>query len=561
MTQRTFKIARHFCYIQMLTSFLLISGAVAQNTVGVLVNEEGASDTYTFFSPFSGRDAYMIDQCGRVINKWDRNFRPGLSAYFLDNGLMLRTYKPSPEGPFTSASNSGGLELVDWHNNIIWQYEFNTSTSISHHDAIYMPNGNIMVLTWDLVFRDEIIEMGRDPNEIAPQGFMWSEKIIEFEPIFPDDINIVWQWEIKDHYIQDFDPSKLNYGVVVDHPELYDINLADIHSSNSNASRDWNHFNAIDYNAELDQILISTRNSDEIWILDHSTTTEEAAGHSGGNANKGGDILYRWGNPSAYRAAPVSEQRLFGQHGTHWIRDGLTDAGKILIFNNGNGRFGSNYSTVEIIDPPVDSNGQYFLEADNTYGPEDAEWSYGHDTDERFYSAFLSNAQRLPNGNTLINSGSNGFAFEINPEKEIVWSYEIPLFGDTPATQGQNVNNNASFRVYKYPPDFKGFDNLNIMAGEPIELNPNLINCETTSVSEQIIPGCPIGLDLHQQQIDLNTLDRQTDRVSLFNMQGKLVISNRQVNHLDIGDFPSGLYIIQLHRDKELVCNQKIFIP
>ncbi|MCB0586453.1 MAG: aryl-sulfate sulfotransferase, partial [Phaeodactylibacter sp.] len=377
-------------------------------TLGVTQYEEGSLEGYTFFSPFSGTKAYIIDNCGRLVNVWNRGAQPGLAAYFLENGLMLRTYKPDPAGPFTSASNSGGLELVDWDNNTVWAYEFNTSTWISHHDAVYLPNGHILVLTWELVYRDELVELGRDPNEIAPQNFMWSERIIEVEPVGANDINIVWEWRIKDHYIQDFDPTKLNYGMVEGHPELFDINLPELNSSNSNSTRDWNHFNSIDYHPELDQILISVRNSDEIWIIDHSTTTEEAASHSGGRYGKGGDILYRWGNASAYRRAPVSEQKLFGQHGVHWIREGLPDAGKIMIYNNGNGRPGPDFSTVEILVPPQDSLGFYSIPEESPIGPELPEWVYGDRPGETFYSAYLSNAQRLSNGNTLINAGSPG---------------------------------------------------------------------------------------------------------------------------------------------------------
>ena len=164
---------------------------------------------------------------------------------------MFRTYKTQVVGPFTSASNSGGVELVDWDNNLVWRYELNTTTQLSHHDAHYMSNGNVLMLTWELEFTDDLIAWGRDPNQIAPQGFMWSEKIIEIEPVGSVGGNIVWEWNIKDHYIQDFDSTKLNFGNISEHPELYDINLADINSSNSNASRDWNHFNAIDYNEDF----------------------------------------------------------------------------------------------------------------------------------------------------------------------------------------------------------------------------------------------------------------------------------------------------------------------
>jgi len=319
MIKSLFIVICFFIFFQHLT--------FAQATIGTTLNSEEAFDGFTFFSPFSGTKAYMVDNCG-------------------------------PVGPFTSASNSGGLELVDWDNNTVWSYELNTATQLSHHDAVMMPNGNILMLTWQLIGQAELIELGRDPDEIAPQGFAWNERIIEIEPVGTDEINIVWEWHIKDHYIQDFDPEKSNFGVVSEHPELFNINLPDLNSPNSHSDLDYNHFNAIDYNEALDQILISVRNSDEIWIIDHSTTTEEAATHSGGRYGKGGDILYRWGNGSAYERADISEEVLYGQHGTHWIKDG-PDKGKILIFNNGNGRPGPDFSLIEVLVPVQNEDGSY----------------------------------------------------------------------------------------------------------------------------------------------------------------------------------------------------------
>ena len=360
--------------IPIVLAAIFLSFQGISQTVGTLQNDSTSMQGYTFFSPISGTKAWIVDNCGQLVNSWDRGTRPGLSAYFLETGLMMRTYKADLEGPFTSASNAGGIELVDWDNNTVWQYEWNTSTELSHHDAVYMPNGNILLLTWELVYTNELIEMGRDPNEIAVEGFMWSEKIVEIEPVGSNDGNVVWQWEIKDHYVQDFDASKQNYGVIADHPELFNINLPELNSSNSNATRDWNHFKSIDYNESLDQILISVRNSDEIWILDHSTTIAEAASHQGGLYGRGGDILYRWGNASAYERGAVNEQKLFGQHGAHWIRDGLTVAGKIMLFNNGNGRPGTDFSTAEILVPPQGANGGYILTGTNPFGPEEQEW-------------------------------------------------------------------------------------------------------------------------------------------------------------------------------------------
>ena len=498
----------------------------------------------------------MVDNCGNLVNEWDRGTRPGLSAYFLENGLMFRTYKASLKGPFTSASNAGGLELVDWDNHTVWNYEINTSESLSHHDAVMLPNGNILVLTWQLVYADDLISWGRDPKEIAIENYMWSEKIMELKPIGTDDAEIVWEWNIYDHYIQDFDESKDNFGVVHEHPELFDINLPQLNSSNSNATRDWNHFNAIDYNPVLDQILISVRNSDEIWIIDHSTTIEEAASHEGGLYGKGGDILYRWGNPAAYKTAEISSQQLFGQHGVHWVKDleNTTNSGKIMIFNNGNERPGPDFSQIDILEPPQVEAGYYVQEPGIPNNPLTAETIFGAGSGQEFYSPYLSNAQQLPNGNVLINSGSHGVIFEIDEDKEIVWEYIIPLFGDFPATQGDNINNNSNFRAYKYALDYNGFDDVDMQIGEPIENNPSdceiLVQNIETSKSE-----FNLYHDVYTNSITVNGIINEAN-LELIDLTGKVILKTR-INSLNNPmllpqNLTLGSYLVRVQEGKNL---------
>ena len=117
------------------------------------------------------------------------------------------------------------------------------------------------------------------------------------------------------------------------------------------------------YNADLDQIAVSVWTFSEFWIIDHSTTTAEAASHKGGRSGKGGDLLYRWGNPRAYRAGTKADQKLFRQHNAHWIPKGLPGAGHMLVFNNGGDRPGGSYSSVDEIVLPVDAQGRYALQA------------------------------------------------------------------------------------------------------------------------------------------------------------------------------------------------------
>ena len=174
---------------------------------------------------------------------------------------------------------------------------------------------------------------------------------------------------------------------------------------------------------------MSTPEFNEIWVIDHGTTKAEAAGHSGGRRGKGGDLLYRWGNPAVYRGGGIADGRLFFQHNAHWIPTGLPGAGHLLIFNNGRGRPGGEYSSVDELVLPLDENGLYARENGKAWGPPGPVWSYSAPKPSDFFSSFISGAHRLPNGNTQVCSGANGTIFEVTPEKEIVWKYLNPARG------------------------------------------------------------------------------------------------------------------------------------
>ena len=192
---------------------------------------------------------------------------------------------------------------------------------------------------------------------------------------------------------------------------------------------DWMHVNSIAYNAKLDQIMISVHEFSEVWVIDHSTTTKEAASHEGGLSDKGGDLLYRWGNPRVYRSGSNVDQQLFAQHCAHWIADGLPGAGHMLVFNNGTGRPDGAYSSVDEIVLPQSNNGLYLKEEFVAYAPAKAEWSYSAPDKTSFNSMLISGAQRLPNGNTFICSGNQGLLFEVTPKNEVVWQFKYPGAG------------------------------------------------------------------------------------------------------------------------------------
>jgi hypothetical protein len=149
-----------------------------------------------------------------------------------------------------------------------------------------------------------------------------------------------------------------------------------------------------------------------------------------------------------------SDQQLYAQHDARWVITDNSSERHITIFNNGVSRPGENYSSVEEIVVPIDENGNYYLEHGSAYGPEEPIWTYGKN-DSFFYSHILSSAQRLPNGNTIINNGINGSFFEVTPDKEIVWRYinRFPIML-RPL--------NSVFKVQYYSKDFPGLDNLDI---------------------------------------------------------------------------------------------------
>ena len=381
-------------------------------------------------------------------------------------------------GPGGMPGAGGRIQKFDWDGKLVWDFDFSKTFKSKnlkpHHDICPLPNGNVLFICTDTKTEKEAIKAGRLPTT-ATAGVM-SDAIVEVKPTGKKGGKIVWEWYAWDHLIQDVHEKKDNFGEVSEHPELIDVNfvtgmmakamqdpeqLEKLRSlgyvgggggpapnqGGQSGSRqgardnrggrgpggrgpgggaDWLHTNSVEYNAKLDQIMLSIHEFSEVWIIDHSTTTKEAASHKGGKYGKGGDLLFRWGNPKAYRSGTNTDQKLFAQHCAHWIEDGLPGAGNMLVFNNGGGRQdGSSYSSADEVILPVGDDGSYKKEEYVAFEPYQAKWSYGA-PDKDFYSFFISGCQRLPNGNTFICSGAQSRLFEVTPEGKVVWQYTHP---------------------------------------------------------------------------------------------------------------------------------------
>ena len=443
-------------------------------TVGVVFCTNGTTPGYTLFAPIPSNTTYLIDHEGRLVHTWTSpgEHRPALSAYLLPDGDLLRTANiaSTAVGNFSGGGTGGKLERISWEGELEWSWEYSSETYISHHDVEPMPNGNILMIAWEERTEAEALQAGRNP-EIASdspggQNNIWPDHIIEIQPVGNDSANVVWKWHAWDHLIQDYDPTKDNYGVVEDHPGRININYAG-GTGNAAGRADWMHCNGIDYNPSLDQIAISCRSMHEIYIIDHSTTTEEAASQTGGNAGKGGDILYRWGNPQVYHKGLSSDQQLFGQHDVNWIPEGHPLAGGLALFNNGNGRYPS-YSSVDILQPPID-NGSYVLADNGTFGPSTATWTWN--LGESMYSGSISGVDVLPNGNMLVTHGTHGTLFEVNGEGDIVWHYVNPIGPNglvheqglpVPAGNRAGTTANQIFKAHHVPSDHPALANRSL---------------------------------------------------------------------------------------------------
>jgi len=393
---------------------------------------QDAFEGYTLFTPFvvgggvgggaGSATTYLKDNNLYNVQTWNHSNGAASMPYLIqgdepgwENTLLVYPYRVN--NPTMETGGVGGaFEVLNWNGDFIWGYTLSNSDYQHHHDIEPLPNGNILMIAWEKKTSTEAYAAGRTSLNNNPLNQMWSSSIFEIQHNGNGDGEVVWEWHLWDHLVQDVDPGDDNYGVVSDHPELFDINNGSVGAGGGpgGSNADWMHLNAISYNANFDQIVISSRHQCEIFVIDHSTTTEEAAGHSGGNYGRGGDFLYRWGNPQNYDRGNNSDNLICDQHSVNWIPSGYPGEGHFILFNN----FGN--EAIEFI-PPVDEDGFYTIEDGEPYGPDEIFW------DSPYYStAMQGGAFRLPNGNTLITDCDSGNIEEITENGSVVWSYSDP---------------------------------------------------------------------------------------------------------------------------------------
>jgi len=349
----------------------------------------------------SANSVYLMDKQASVVFEWDlKGKRLGNDVFLLPSGQLLGMFES--ESPVITLGGFGGfLALLDKDGNEEWSYEYSSEDHIAHHDAVMMPNGNILFLTWEKKSQEEADQIG-----FSAGTQIVYDAVFEIDPATNE---IVWQWHMWDHLIQDFDNTKMNFGDVAENPQLIDINYLEVPNDDGDVS----HANGLAYDSENDVVYISANFYSEVWVIDHSTTTAEAATSSGGNFGKGGDLIYRFGNPEAYKNS--QGLRRFDRNHHPNLLSG-TKKGNMLIYANG---FAAEQSTAYELKMPE----PFSLNANVDNEPE-VVWSF---TDPDLYSGRVSGVVLLPNGNRLITEGDFGF-WEVTEAGEVVWRYNTTGF-------------------------------------------------------------------------------------------------------------------------------------
>lgn len=495
----------------------------SQNQFGVMLNTSESFDGYTFFQ--DNGNAYLIDNCGNVINDW----RVGNNSYhpkILENGNLMYLVRT-------------GIIEQDWNGNIINQVNHNIANLELIYEVELLPNGNYLSVGRRGFTSSEFNEIGYDPFLGRPDEI---DVVVELDRNTGE---IVWEWNIGDHVIQQRDSTAANYGILSENPQLLNMDAI--------STFDWEFqesfmINGMDYNPELDQIILSVRKMSEIVVIDHSTTTEEAASHTGGRYGKGGDILYRWGNPQNYNRGTADDRILYFQHNPNWITEGELK-GQIICYNNGLSRpgvtYGNNYSTVPIINPQIDENGNYVIEDGNPFLPSVAPLEYSREhTGSSFYSAYTSGAKYLANGNISVTEGYDGDLYEFDHEGNLVWHYKVPFV-------------RYIFRSEKYSADYAGFAGRELVPqgkvpGDNSNYECDLTGTTSTSSIDQGLATFDVKFDWTQSDLRISHKFGNDFEMGLYDLQGKSFVQRKASSklQLNLGDLHAGMYILHVSDQK-----------
>jgi hypothetical protein len=370
----------------------------------------------------------LIDMNGTVIHHWNTFFPQ--PAKFYPGGFLVVGVGYKFCG--LACGDATQLEKLGWDGTMLWSYNGREDgRARQHHDfelegnpvGYYapgqdlVPNGTVLVLSHHTVFNASI-----------------SKRQLTDEVIYEINANGTptgFEWHASEHFNQFGFDNTSKHGIYNNPGLLGDGDYLHMNSLSYLGVNKWYTMDPVTYSCfNPENIIVSSRNGDFLCIISKQT----------------GDVVWRVGpDYSNNTEAGRKLGQIIGQHNAHMIPAGLPGAGDILVFDNGGvagyGYFGMPtqlrlWSRVLEFNPVTyDIVWQYSYPTGNWWFPRSGD---GH----KFFSYYISSAQRLPNGNTLISEGSNARVFEVTNTSHIVWDWQQP-------SRVLQV-----YRAYRVPPEW-----------------------------------------------------------------------------------------------------------
>ncbi len=529
----------------------------------------------TYYGNMSSAMGYLIDTNSTTIKTftYTGSGNNGYSTHMMPGGDIWRSV--STTNTLSGGGMTGRIQKWSYNNVLLWDYIYSSSTYCLHHDHCPLPNGNVLVISYDVKTATDATNAGCSSSIIV-----WAEKILELKPVGTNSAVVVWQWNVWDHLVQNVNSTAGNYATsIVNNPQLLNINYS--------IQKDWMHMNGIDYNPILDQIIVSSHNLNEWYVIDHSTTTAQAALHTGGNAGKGGDFLYRWGNPPAYQA--TGTKILDVTHDAHWIPEGSPNAGYMVGVNNKGISVGPKTTIDQITSPRVGLN--YTVTTGQAYTP--ATFTLRHTSTG--YTSNMGSSDQFPNGNQLVCLATVGTIYEINSAGTTLWSKSTggttpqshrytTCYINNPAPAQPSISIAGSDLVSTTGVTYQWYLNGDLLAGASNQTyTPSQSGVYVVRVTDSngcvyayssgyvfalstgidalsiknsiyVFPNPSTGL----VNINAGVLGNENYNVIITDMFGKILLNDKNVNAVDMSELSNGLYLVTITSESGLTVTKKI---
>jgi hypothetical protein len=513
------------------------------------------SKAYNGYTLFGTRGTtYLIDMEGRVVHTW----AIGTNPRFTDSGTLLDAMGGDP-------SNSKTWKELDWSGNTVWTYTESRSGYYPHHDFDKIYNKKLGAYTFIYIANKDLTSaqcIAAGCNTSSNYTGAQMDVIVEVD----QSGTIIWQWSFFDHVVQDLYPAITStYGVIANTPGKIDLNIR-----GNSVKRDWMHCNSLDYNPDLDLIVINSVHG-EFYVIDHGNTflPGDPTGSIALAASYKGDFLYRFGDPAKYdqgdppsvldnwEKATAGHKQLGGSHNIQWIKSGLPGAGNFLVFNNAENLFeltpqsyimeinpylnSAGITTSNFVNPPtagynIVSSPDDNLMKEKKNVSKQITWSFSSKNNTSFYSTIGSSAQRLPNGNTLVCSMNDGHFFEVYPnDTSIVWEYINPMTRDgvKKIKQDNYPTYNGVFRAYRYSSTHPALLGQTLTPGEsitgfdPTYITPSQLtsvqNPEKLTTSDNLLKQNFPNPFSYNTTIEFELPSESQVNITVYDMSGKRV--------------------------------------